>query len=219
MIRRVILGQFRVLRIIVGMLGTNCYIIFDEKLKEGYVIDAGAEAKRIISNLRSNAVKCLGVLCTHGHMDHVGAAGKVAEELSVPVYISHEDSSILTGSASGITTKIGSLFISKPSGVEFLRAGQKLSFGENTVKVLSTPGHTRGSVSFLAGDILFCGDLIFEGSIGRTDLKGGSLTELLASVKREVFTLPDETRLFPGHGPATTVGRERRSNPFLINLG
>lgn len=213
------MNQFRVLRLVVGMLGTNCYLLFDENGRDGYVIDAGADAKKIISSVRSNEMKCLGVLCTHGHMDHVGAAGKVAEELSVPVYISHEDSSILTGSASGITKKIGSMFVSKPSGIEFLQAGEKFFFGNNTVEVRFTPGHTPGSMSFLVGDILFCGDLLFQGSIGRTDLKGGSLSELLASVKSEVFTLSDGTRIFPGHGPPTTVGRERRSNPFLIGLG
>ncbi len=212
------LGQIGLKRLVVGMLGTNCYLIFDKTTKEGYVIDAGSEAKKIISSVRECQMNCLGVLCTHGHMDHVGAAGKVAQEVSVPVYISREDSPILTGASSGISLKIGSLLVSKPSGIEFLEDGQEVFFGDNRIEVLSTPGHTRGSISFLVDDMLFCGDLIFEGSIGRTDLKGGSFDDLLASVKSKVFTLPDETRIFPGHGPPTTVGREKRSNPFLMRL-
>lgn len=199
----------------VGMLGTNCYIVMDEETGEGFVIDPGGEAGKVTAAAAESGLKCLGVLCTHGHMDHVGAVGKVADALGAPVYISEPDSPALAGTGRGVAARLGSLVVSRPRGFEFLEEGDTLEFGEHVVEVLATPGHTRGSLSFLCGDDLFCGDLVFQGSIGRTDLRGGSLEQLLESVRRHVFVLPGSARIFPGHGPATTVAEERRRNPFL----
>jgi glyoxylase-like metal-dependent hydrolase (beta-lactamase superfamily II) len=201
------------------MLGTNCYIVMDEGTKEGYIIDPGGDAKKIIDTTRGLGLKCLGVLCTHGHMDHVGAVGKVADSTGSTVYISETDSRALTGSGPGLGAKLGSLVISKPQGFEFLEEGDTLDFAERTIEVLHTPGHTPGSLSFLCENNLFCGDLVFQGSIGRTDLRGGSLGKLLEAVRKHVWVLPDDARIFPGHGPATTVGAEKASNPFLRDLG
>jgi glyoxylase-like metal-dependent hydrolase (beta-lactamase superfamily II) len=205
-------------RLEVGMFGTNCYIIMDEDTKEGYIIDPGAEARTILAAAEEAGLRCKGVLCTHGHMDHVGAVGKVSEATGAPVYISETDSGVLSGSVHGIGGRIGSLFVSKPSGAVLLKAGETLEFGTHSLRVLATPGHTPGSLSFLCENNLFCGDLVFQGSIGRTDLRGGSLSQLMEAVKREVFVLQPEVRVFPGHGPATTVGAERSSNPFLRDL-
>jgi len=212
------MGPLDIERLQVGVFGTNCYILMDPETKQGYIIDPGAEARNILSAAERMGLDCEGVLCTHGHMDHVGAVGKVAEATGAPVYISEEDSGVLSGSAQGLGGRIGSLLVSKPRGVVGLSAGAALGFGSHSVKVLATPGHTRGSMSFLCGDNLFCGDLVFEGSIGRTDLRGGSLPALLEAVSREVFVLPPETKIFPGHGPATTVGAEMATNPFLRDL-
>jgi len=214
----VVVGAIKVIRLEVGMLGTNCYILQGPDEGGGYIIDPGGEARKILDAAGTSGLSCLAILCTHGHMDHVGAVGKVAEATGASVLISEEDAPILAGSAQGISGRLGSLFVSKPSGVEFIKGGDSLPLGENTVKVLSTPGHTTGSLSFLAGDGIFCGDLIFQGSIGRTDLKGGSLPDLLNAVRREVWVLPDETKIYPGHGPVTNVGVEKETNPFLRNL-
>lgn len=204
----------------VGMLGTNCFILADESSREGFIIDPGGDASRIIGAAGDMGLRCLGILCTHGHIDHVGAVGKVAGAIGAAVRISREDSDALTGSARGFAARVGSMVVSKPSaGVEFIAEPDRLSFGENALDVLATPGHTPGSLSFLCGGDLFCGDLVFAGSVGRTDLRGGSFSQLLDSVRRHVFTLPDETRIFPGHGPATTVGREKAGNPFLKEIG
>jgi hydroxyacylglutathione hydrolase len=203
-------------KIQVGMLGTNCYIVMDPASKEGYIIDPGSDARKILEAARSIGLSCKGVLCTHGHIDHVGAVGKVAAALDSDVYISEGDSGVLTGSTLG--AKLGGLLVSKPRGVEYLHAGEHLHMGDVLLKVLSTPGHSRGSMSFLCGDDFFGGDLVFEGSIGRTDLSGGSLSDLLESVRREVFVLDDDTLIHPGHGPDTTVGREKAHNPYLREL-
>ncbi len=212
------MGPVKVTRLEVGILGTNCYLLQDPDTGEGYIIDPGAEARKILDAAGASRLKCLGILCTHGHMDHVGSVGKVAEATGASVFISEADAGILAGSAQGLASRLGSLFVSKPGGVEFIKGGDTLSFGENTTKVLSTPGHTVGSLSFLVGDGIFCGDLIFRGSIGRTDLKGGSLPDLLDAVSREVWILPDKTNIYTGHGPVTTVGIEKETNPFLRNL-
>lgn len=217
--RTVKVGEPYIKRLGVGMLGTNCYIVMDRETGEGYVIDPGGDARRILDAASEAGLKCLGILCTHGHMDHVGAVGKVAEATGAPVYISRDDSAILEGKVRGIGGRIGSLLVSRPGGVEFIGEGDTLRFGEHELKVLRTPGHTRGSLSFLCEGNLFCGDLIFEGSVGRTDLKGGSLEQLLEGVEREVWVLPPETRILPGHGPVTTVAAEKAANPFLRNLG
>ena len=210
--------SIKVTRLEVGVLGTNCYLLQDSDTGEGYIIDPGAEARRILDSVSASRLTCLGILCTHGHMDHVGSVGKVAEATGASVYISGDDAGILAGSAQGLSNRLGSLLVSKPRGVEFVKGGDTLSLGENTIKVLSTPGHTVGSLSFLVGDSIFCGDLIFQGSIGRTDLKGGSPTDLRDAVTREVWVLPDETKIYPGHGPVTTLGIEKETNPFLRNL-
>jgi glyoxylase-like metal-dependent hydrolase (beta-lactamase superfamily II) len=216
--RKAVMGSIEVKRLEVGMLGTNCYLLQDSYTGEGYIIDPGGDARGILDTANASGLSCLGILCTHGHMDHVGAVGKVAEATGASAFISREDAGILAGSAQGLSNRLGSLFVSKPGGVEFIKGGDTLPLGENTIKVLSTPGHTVGSLSFLAGGGIFCGDLVFQGSIGRTDLKGGSLPDLLNAVSREVWVLPDETKIYPGHGPVTTVGIEKETNPFLRNL-
>ncbi|MBU1672512.1 MAG: MBL fold metallo-hydrolase [Actinobacteria bacterium] len=203
----------------VGMLGTSCYLVMDGSPGPGFIIDPGAEARVIVEVAGSSGMACRGILCTHGHMDHVGAVGKVAQALEAPVYVSEPDSGALTGHGQGITGRLTSLAVSKPGGVNIIRGGDTLEFGKRSLSVLETPGHTPGSVSFLCDDNLFCGDLVFAGSVGRTDLRGGSFADLLDSVIRHVFTLPDDAVIYPGHGPSTTVGRERASNPFLRELG
>lgn len=203
----------------VGMFGTNCYIIMDEDSREGFVIDPGGAAQRIIEAVDGKGLECKGILCTHGHVDHVGAAGKLSQETGSPVYISETDSGSLCGSSKGIHGRLGSLIISKPKNVEFIDEGDSLPFGVHRLKVLATPGHTPGSLSFLCEDNLFCGDLIFQGSVGRTDLRGGSFPQLIDSVRCKVLVLPGGTRILPGHGPATTVAAEIKMNPFLKDIG
>jgi hydroxyacylglutathione hydrolase len=212
------LGRLEIKMMTVGMLGTNCYIVMDEDTHEGYVIDPGGDARKIVEAAKGTGLECQGILCTHGHMDHIGAVGKVSEALGAAVYISELDSGSLRGTAPGLGARLGSLVVSKPAEFELIREGDTLGFAGHSLEVLETPGHTPGSVSFLCEDNLFCGDLVFQGSIGRTDLRGGSLAELLDAVGRHVLTLPDAARIFPGHGPATTVGAERRSNPYLRDL-
>ncbi len=214
------MGRLIVEKLQVGMLGTNCYLVMDGGSMEGLVIDPGGESRKVVSAVRSMGMKCRAILCTHGHVDHVGAAGKVAEALDAPVMISREDSATLEGVGRGLGGKLGSVVVSRPKRdtVEHLEPDQAIEFGSHEARVVPTPGHTPGSMSFIIGEAVFCGDLVFQGSIGRTDLRGGSLDRLLESVREQIWPLPDGTTIYPGHGPATTVRAEKRSNPFLRGL-
>ena len=207
-----------VYRLQVGILGTNCYLVIDENSREGYVVDPGADGRRIVKNIGSLGMKTKGVLLTHGHWDHVGAAAKVAKEVGTVAYIHRKDGAILGEKHGGDSAGIAGLITHKPGEIEFIDEEIRFPLGKNELRVLHTPGHTPGSVSFSGDGILMCGDLIFSGSVGRTDLRGSSTEDLLASIKNKVWDLPDETRILPGHGSETKLGLEKRENPFLVRL-
>ncbi|MDD5747597.1 MAG: MBL fold metallo-hydrolase [Actinomycetota bacterium] len=205
----------RIKTLTVGMLRANCYILSDNETGRAFLIDPGGEYKKILSEVKNENVSVVSILCTHGHIDHIGSAGKISQNLGVPIFISFKDSKNFSASLLGVLH--GNAF-SKPRNLEFSGEREELQLGANSVRVIQTPGHTPGSLSFLAGNNLFCGDLIFKGSIGRTDFPGGSLDDLMSSLRDKVFVLPDETVIFPGHGPSTSVGEEKRSNPFIVSI-
>ncbi len=203
----------------VGMLGTNCYIVAEEEGREAAVIDPGGDLKGILSALQKHHLKCTAILCTHGHMDHVAAAAPLAEATGAPVMVHPDDAEGISAlRARLLGGVVGGVVPRQLRSLEMLEPGKSVRIGDLELQVLHTPGHTRGSVSFYAAPELFCGDLIFAGSIGRTDLRGGSLEALLTAVKEEVFVLPEDTRIRTGHGPQTTLAAERRSNPYLRDL-
>jgi hydroxyacylglutathione hydrolase len=214
------LGRLFITTMEVGIIHTNCYIVMGDSSKEGIVIDPGGDAGKITRAANQVGLKCKAVLVTHGHMDHVGAVGKVAEALEAPVMISKAEAPILEGMSRGFG-RLGAAMVSKPrqGAVQYLEPEETISFGDRSVRVVPTPGHTTGSMSFIVGeDDVFCGDLVFQGSVGRTDLRGGSLSQLRDSVRKYIFTLPDSARIYPGHGPSTSVGVEKATNPYLQDL-
>jgi len=201
-----------------GMLATNCYIVAPDKRSPAVVIDPAGEIKSIVSSLHRAELECEAILCTHGHVDHVAGAGPLSDAVGAPVYIHREDAGALASPRTRLVGLAGGVMVTRPRQVRFLEDGDRVTVGGLEFLALHTPGHTRGSVSFYLPGYLFCGDLIFQGSIGRTDLKGGSLQALLRSVREKVWDLPDETRVMPGHGPATLLGEEKAHNPFLMGL-
>ncbi|MHB8781146.1 MAG: MBL fold metallo-hydrolase [Candidatus Geothermincolia bacterium] len=201
----------------VGMLGTNCYIVAAEGSRHAAVVDPGGDPKKIIAGLAEAGLACSHILCTHGHMDHVAAVGPLAEASGAEVYIHDLDAAGLGGRRI-LASVVSGVRPSSPERVVSVKDGDELEVSGLRLRVLHTPGHTRGSVSFHVGDELFCGDLIFSGSIGRTDLAGGSMRDLLDGVREKVFVLPERTRIYPGHGPATTIADERARNPYLKDL-
>jgi hydroxyacylglutathione hydrolase len=210
-----------------GAFAANCYIVAPAPGEECVIIDPGQDAERGIEELLARyRLKPVAVLLTHGHIDHVWSVGPVCGAKGIPAWIHPADRGLLADPASGLALNVGQeLFggvtFTEPDDVRELTDGTTLELAGVQLTVGHVPGHTPGSVTFRGGaddlDALFSGDLLFAGSIGRTDLPGGDHASMLKSLAR-TLTLPDETVVLPGHGPQTTVGAERRTNPFLTGL-
>ena len=210
-----------------GAFAANCYIVAPAPGEECVIIDPGQDAERGIEELLARyRLKPVAVLLTHGHIDHVWSVGPVCGAKGIPAYINPADRALLADPASGLALNVGQelfggITFTEPDDVRELADGETLTLGGLDFTVAHTPGHTGGSVTFRSGaddlDALFAGDLLFAGSIGRTDLPGGDHAAMLGSLAR-TLTLPDETIVLPGHGPQTTIGAERQSNPFLTGL-
>ena len=197
--------QVKVLQ--VGPIGTNCYLLEDEKAHMAAVIDPGDEAGRILQVIRDDGVDVKYILLTHGHYDHTTAVPELHQALpQAEIYIHKAD-------ANGAGSRLFPLAGQIPD-LKFYDEGDALTLGELTIQVLHTPGHSKGSVTLKVGDVLFCGDTLFAGSCGRTDLAGGSYDEIMASLKK-LGELPGDCHVCPGHDVTSTLERERRSNPFL----
>lgn len=202
--------------IVVGELGVNCYLLADSQTKEGVVIDPGAEPERIIAAIKGNGIKVVKILNTHGHFDHIGANRKLAEMTGAPLLISKEDEPFLSR-ASNSAKMYGLKADDSSAPSAYLAEGDVISFGNHQIKVIHIPGHSPGgSCFYLEKDgILISGDSLFAESIGRTDLPGGSQAQLVGSIRSKLLTLPEATKVFPGHGPSTTIGHEKKHNPYL----
>jgi hydroxyacylglutathione hydrolase len=200
----------------VGPLMENCYLLADDTTQEAVLIDPGDEARHLLAVIQQNNLQLKAIWLTHAHFDHIGAVEEITQETSVPVYL-HPDDHPLYEHAKLAADHWGIPFIQPQQTPEPLRAGETLTLGSIAVKCLFTPGHAPGHIAFYIAEenVLIAGDTLFQGSIGRTDLPGGNHTQLIASIERELLTLPDDTVVYPGHGPATTIRRERLSNPFF----
>ncbi|HOU35951.1 MAG TPA: MBL fold metallo-hydrolase [Candidatus Omnitrophota bacterium] len=199
--------------IVVGAIETNCYVVAAGKNREALVIDPGADAGQIKKALSRHSCTAGLVVNTHGHYDHIGADG----DFGVPVAVHRSDADMLYDGRKNYSAIFGISFKVK-NPVRYVEDGELLEVGGVSLRVLHTPGHSPGGISLLLekpqSGIVFTGDALFAGSIGRTDL-GGSQEALLRSIREKLLVLPDETVVYPGHGPSTTIGQERRGNPFL----
>ncbi len=190
-----------------GPIGTNCYLLEDEKAHAAAVIDPGDEAGRILQVIKDDGVDVKYILLTHGHYDHTTAVPELHKALpQAEIYIHRADAN---GAGSHLFPLAGQI-----PDLKFYDEGDALTLGELTIQVLHTPGHSKGSVTLKVGDVLFCGDTLFAGSCGRTDLAGGSYDEIMTSLKK-LGELPGDYHVCPGHDVTSTLERERRSNPFL----
>ncbi len=207
------------LRLTLGPARTNTYVIADEASGTAVVIDPAWEGERIVQRAQARGWRIAHIWLTHAHFDHLGGAGAVSDACNPPAPVALHPLDYPLWRMEGGAPLFGLRIDPGPEPSIALHHGQILHLGDLTFEVRHAPGHTRGHVLFYApqAGAAFVGDIIFQGSIGRTDLPGGDYLTLLESIRTQVLTLPDETRLYPGHGPATTVGAERRSNPFLVN--
>jgi len=201
----------------VGPLQCNCSVIADESTREAMVIDPGDDIQDILSIVRQHQLAVKQIVVTHAHIDHVGGAMKLKEATGAPILLNQNDSALLKM----LDVQAAWLGMTAPGPVDIdhsLANGDKVSAGSHRAEILHTPGHTEGSIClyFAPEKKLIAGDTLFAGSIGRTDLPGGSYKKIIESLHERVLALPDETIVTPGHGELTTIGRERESNPFLI---
>jgi hydroxyacylglutathione hydrolase len=206
-----------------GFFQTNCYLVAAHPGAEALVIDPGQDALPGIEDLCDrHHLRPVAALLTHGHLDHIWSVAPLAGARDIPAYVHPGDRHLLRDPLAGLGPEmraaLGTLQLQEPDDVRELADGQVLELAGLRLTVDHTPGHTPGHVTFRLPGNLFAGDLVFAGSIGRTDLPGGSMPDMLASLAGRFLVLPDETEVLPGHGPATTVGRERASNPFLVEL-
>ena len=201
----------------VGPLQENCYLLADSHTQEAALIDPGDEAARLLEALDAQGLTLRAVWLTHAHFDHVGAVADILERYPVPLYLHPADAPLLAH-ASASAARWGIPLKQPPADFLPLEDGQILALGSLQAHCLFTPGHAPGHIAFYLPeeDVVIAGDALFKGSIGRTDLPGGNHARLLESIRTKLLTLPPETKVYPGHGPATTVGEEARNNPFLI---
>lgn len=206
----------KLLSLIVGQLGVNCYIPYCEQTRHCAVIDPGDRAEKILALIEKNSLSLKYILLTHGHFDHIGAVNELKEQTGAQVVVHHEDLDMIMDPDKNLSSYVGSKHI-KVSADLMVEDGMALQIGNITLEVIHTPGHTRGGVSYLGEGLLFTGDTLFAGSVGRTDLPGGNHHTLIKSIKEKVLSLNDNLIIYPGHGPKSTLGQERTSNPYLLN--
>ncbi len=203
----------------IGMVDSNCYLIYDENdtATPGAVIDPGGELQPLLTEITQRNVRLHFILNTHGHFDHIAANAQLKAAFPVPIGLHPADRELLIGG--GGAAMFGLLILNSPSPELELRDGLTLEIGRLHLQVLHTPGHTPGSICVYCPqeNALFTGDTLFAGSVGRTDLAGGDSRQLTASLRR-LLTLPHETLILPGHGPTSSLGQERRFNPWLRRL-
>jgi len=200
--------------VIVGALETNCYIVYCEETLECAVIDPGAEPEKIFRLIGHKGLKPTILINTHGHVDHIGANRDIKDKFDIPLYLHAADKPMLE---SVLQSELSFFLGAKesPPPDKYLEEGDEIKIGYVSLSVIHTPGHSPGSVCLMGDGILFSGDTLFFGGVGRTDLPGGSWSEMESSIREKIFTLPADTVVLPGHGPTTTVDQETKFNPFI----
>ncbi|MEM4328988.1 MAG: MBL fold metallo-hydrolase [Candidatus Caldarchaeum sp.] len=203
----------------VGLLRSNSYIAYDEDTKKAVIIDAGDDAWKILETIHAHRLNPVAVYATHCHFDHVMAVEDLKQSLGVPFYIHPDDRELLARSRE-LTRGFLGIDIPEPAEPDgYVVEGQVIELGGCRLKVIHTPGHSPGSVCYYTDGILFSGDTLFQGSIGRTDAFGGDTAKIVDSIVNKLFTLPDDVHVLPGHGLPTTLGWEKRNNPFVGEEG
>lgn len=202
-------------RVEISSMAVNCYIVGCEETKEAAVIDPGGNSRGILKALENNGLKAIYIINTHGHIDHIGANRTIKEATGAKVLIHKGDAKMLTNAVSNFSFMMGQQ-VTSPPAEEYIDEGDIIKIG-NTVEleVIHTPGHSPGGICLKTGNIIFSGDTLFYGSIGRTDFPGGSYKDLISNIKNKLLCYDDDVVVYPGHGPATTIGFERKRNPFL----
>ena len=202
-------------RFIVGMVGTNCYVVSNEETSECFLVDPGAYSDKVIAYIREHELKPQAILLTHGHFDHIMGLDGVLREFPIPVYAQEEEEILLKDASYNASVSYGPAYTF--SGASYIKDGQILELAGMTIRAIHTPGHTIGGCCYYieSEHVLFSGDTLFHDSVGRTDFPTGSQSQLVRSIREKLLGLPEETVVCPGHISETTIGHEKKYNPFL----
>jgi len=201
-------------RMVVGMLQSNCYLVACEDTKEGIIIDPGGDGPLILDRVKELGLTINYIVNTHGHIDHIAANRPVKEGTGAQLAIHQDDAEWLVTDQGSYARMLG-VSSPGPAADVLLKEGDEILFGNESLEVIHTPGHSRGGISLVGDGIVFCGDTLFASGVGRVDLPGGSWEILMDSIKTRLFSLNDDTVAYTGHGAPTTIGREKRSNPWF----
>ena len=200
-------------RLVVGMLQCNCYLVGCDDTKGGIVIDPGGDAPAVLDRIEQLGLNIKYILNTHGHIDHIAANRPVKEATGAQIAIHRDDAQWLITDQGDYARMLGVLSPGPPADV-LLDEGDQVEFGNESLQVIHTPGHSLGGISLVGDGLVFCGDTLFAMGVGRVDLPGGSWETLMHSIKTRLFSMPDDTTVYTGHGSPTTVGREKGFNPW-----
>lgn len=200
---------------VIGIIGTNCYLVQNEATKEFFLVDPAACPAKLVNHIKEQGLTLTGILLTHGHFDHIMGIDGFLEEFPVPVYAHEEEKILLEDASMNSSSTYGRGYTFK--NADYVKDGTKLSLAGVSIEVIYTPGHTIGGCCYYiqAEGILFCGDTLFRTSVGRTDFPTGSSSQLIRSIKEKLMPLPGETVVYPGHMDETSIGFEKSHNPFL----
>ncbi len=198
----------------VGPMQANCYVVWGEETKEAAVIDPGGEAGKILNYLQDQGLTLRYIIDTHGHIDHIAGNDQLREATGAEVLIHELDAAMLADTRNNLSAFLGLETKFKPAD-RLLTEGDTIEIGRVKLEVVHTPGHTRGGISLITEGAVFTGDTLFNESIGRTDFPGGDFTAIINSIKTKLLSLPDETKVYPGHMGPSTIAYERKHNPFL----
>ncbi|MTI70963.1 MAG: MBL fold metallo-hydrolase [Firmicutes bacterium] len=201
-------------RLPAGIYAANCYIIGCNETKNAMIIDPAGDEEKIINTIKDLDLKVEGIILTHAHGDHIGALKKLKSYFNVPIMLHENDKYLLEDSNKNLSKQMSMEDVEITPDV-LLKDKEKINIGKLKAEIIHTPGHTKGSISIKVDESVITGDTLFTGSIGRTDLLGGSFEEIIDSIKNKLMVLDDNIKVYPGHGPSSTIEKERKTNPFI----